>query len=289
MPGHHLRFQPPDSVFDRYLAATPLAHALFRVAEIGPLCMLAFPRPVLDLGCGTGQFADFALAGSVDVGVDVCARQLHAAHATGRYTRLVHADARRLPFADGAFRSVVSLSVLEHIPEPDRVLSEVARVLRPGGQFVGTVVLADLHRHLFYPGLLRRLGLGPLARRYVQWHDRCFGHRTLLSREAWETLLHSSGLDVTTSSLAVSPRLTRCWDALLPLAAPYRLLGRLGKALVWHPRWWRSLVRGWFAKALAEEGTEGCVLVFCARKLPVRTGRPAGLLASRSEPVLQTV
>ncbi len=266
MPGQRLRFQPEAEILDRYLSAAPLAHALFRAAELRPLCPLALPRPVLDLGCGAGQFADLALAGPIDVGIDPDPRQLPRARATGRYAHLACADARRLPFADGSFRSVVSISTLEHIPDPELVLAEVARVLRPGGQFAGTVVLADLHRHLFYPALLSRLGLGVLARLYVRWHDRCFRHRTLLSRAAWEALLGASGLQLTLSRPVVPPRLTRWWDGLLPLAGPYRLLGRLGRALVWHPRWWRALVRAWFGGALAEEDAEGSVLAFVARK-----------------------
>jgi SAM-dependent methyltransferase len=286
---HPLRFQSAAQILDGYLASAPLAHALFRAAETGPLCPLALSRPVLDLGCGAGEFAGLALMGKIDVGIDLAARQLAAARSTRCYARLVSADARRLPFADGSFRCVVSVSVLEHVPQPELVLSEVARVLRPGGQFLGTVVLADLHQHLCYPALLRRLGLAALARQYVRWHDTCFGHRTLLSRGAWESLLRGSGLEVTLSRPVVSPRLTRWWDALLPLALPYRLLGRLGRACHWRPRWWRSLVRDLCSRLLADEGTAGSVLAFCARKPPAPNIMTARAPAARSKPVLQTV
>lgn len=49
---------------------------------------------------------------------------------------VVLADAERLPFADGAFDAVAALWMLYHVAEPNLVLQEAARVLRPGGSFV---------------------------------------------------------------------------------------------------------------------------------------------------------
>ena len=45
----------------------------------------------------------------------------------------VAADATRLPFADGAFDAVIVAEILEHVPDDDAALTEIARVLRPGG------------------------------------------------------------------------------------------------------------------------------------------------------------
>src|SRR5581483_8399638 len=51
-------------------------------------------------------------------------------------TKLVQAGAEELPFADGSFDTVVGTYVLCTIPNPTKALSEVARVLRPGGRFL---------------------------------------------------------------------------------------------------------------------------------------------------------
>ncbi len=54
---------------------------------------------------------------------------------------VVNGDATALPFEDGRFSAVICFTMLHHIPErteQDRVFSEVARVLRPGGTFAGT-------------------------------------------------------------------------------------------------------------------------------------------------------
>lgn len=89
---------------------------------------------ILDLGCGGGQEL-LTLNGQV-VGVDVSRTSL--AQAARFYQAVLAADARRLPFASEVFDYVVSVFLLEHF-EPalkDRVISEMVRVLKPGGRLV---------------------------------------------------------------------------------------------------------------------------------------------------------
>ena len=52
-------------------------------------------------------------------------------------------DAHVLPFPDDSFDGVLSLAVLEHLRDPYRAVQEVARVLRPGGVFAGTVAFLE--------------------------------------------------------------------------------------------------------------------------------------------------
>jgi len=54
----------------------------------------------------------------------------------GRVARIVGAPAERLPLADASVDTVVSTLVLCTVPDPERTLSEIARVLRPGGQLL---------------------------------------------------------------------------------------------------------------------------------------------------------
>lgn len=86
--------------------------------------------PVLDLGCGTGH-SYRELAPRTSVGVDLDASVL-----AGQERETHAADMRRLPFPQATFASVLSVQSLEHVPDPDPVLSEVVRVLRKGGRAV---------------------------------------------------------------------------------------------------------------------------------------------------------
>ena len=86
--------------------------------------------PVLDVGCGVGH-SYRELAPRVTVGVDVDPVPLD-----GQERETHVADMRELPFPDGSFPAVVSIHSLEHVPDPERVVAEAARVLEPGGAAV---------------------------------------------------------------------------------------------------------------------------------------------------------
>jgi SAM-dependent methyltransferase len=68
---------------------------------------------------------------------------------TWDYSRIdVQGDVCELPFRDGVFDAVVNIQVLEHIKEPGVCVSEMARVLKPGGQLILTTVQDwEIHQH----------------------------------------------------------------------------------------------------------------------------------------------
>lgn len=96
---------------------------------------LAGTERALDSGCGTGALAG-ALASRVAevVGVDTDERYLAAARAEcPANCTFVLGDAAALPFDYGSFDLVGCLRVLHHVRRPEVVVSELARVTRPGG------------------------------------------------------------------------------------------------------------------------------------------------------------
>lgn len=94
-------------------------------------------RRVLDLGCGEGRFCRMlSERGAETVGIDPTRTLVATAasrHPSGSYVR---APAENLPFADASFELAVSYITLVDIEGYREAISEVARVLKPGGRFV---------------------------------------------------------------------------------------------------------------------------------------------------------
>jgi len=112
------------------LARTPLHPQWLLGAREAPPDIGSVSGRVLDVGAGDRWIQAHLAPGADYVALDSAAtgRQMYRARPD------VFADAARLPFADACFDGVVCLEVLEHVRDPQRVLEEIARVLRPGGR-----------------------------------------------------------------------------------------------------------------------------------------------------------
>ena len=87
---------------------------------------------VLDLGCGHGHYARaLDRAGATVVPVDLDRESLGADPTS--IPRVMVADGLRLPFRAATFDGVMCSNLLEHTPTPERIFTDIARVLRPGG------------------------------------------------------------------------------------------------------------------------------------------------------------
>jgi SAM-dependent methyltransferase len=103
-------------------------------------------RRVLDLGCGPGwETETLQRRGYVAVGFDLSSAFLRSARVHHPAAAHIRGDMRRLPFADRAFQGVWACASLLHMAgdDLDLTLAEVARVLAPGGAFVGSVQVGD--------------------------------------------------------------------------------------------------------------------------------------------------
>jgi SAM-dependent methyltransferase len=145
---------------------------------------------VLDVGCGAGQVAKAVKRARPDLDVHACdvsrsAIATASASAEGVEFRL--ATAERLPFADGELDFVWIFDVLEHVEDPEQVLSEVARVLKPGGGFHIVLPLEGQPRTLY-----TLVGCG------TRWTAkvRHGGHIQVFSADRFRTMAASCGLPV---------------------------------------------------------------------------------------------
>jgi len=91
---------------------------------------------ILDIGCGTGQVANYLSKRSYNVtGIDLSPLFIKEAKKQGQAEFRVM-DSTSLKFKDASFDAVISAETLEHIPNPAKALSEMTRVLRPKGLII---------------------------------------------------------------------------------------------------------------------------------------------------------
>jgi ubiquinone/menaquinone biosynthesis C-methylase UbiE len=218
---------------------------------------------ILDVGCGSGRHAAAAyrLPKAQVVGVDVdranlaAARerlQLHDrlnAHGGGRWD-LCAADGLRLPFADACFDLVVCAEVLEHVRADGRALSEITRVLRPGGDLAVSVPRGGperlcwalsvdyagvegghvrIYRKADFIARLRAAGLTPRASHYAHsLHTPYWWLKCLVGPRRTDARLVNLYHRFLVWDLLKKPRLTRVIERILnPI---------LGKSLVVYAR-----------------------------------------------------
>lgn len=138
---------------------------------------------VLDLGCGAGELGAAILASGLRlVAVDVAEAALAQARARCPGATFVRVEVDgRLPFADASFELVWASEVIEHVPDTATWLSEVRRVLVPGGRLALTTP-AHSRLHLLVGGVER-------------YSDPLGDHLHLYTRRSLRTLLEQFGFD----------------------------------------------------------------------------------------------
>jgi demethylmenaquinone methyltransferase/2-methoxy-6-polyprenyl-1,4-benzoquinol methylase len=130
---------------------------------------------VLDVATGTGMVARALVSryGCSVVGLDQSEEMLGRARAVvGERVELVRGEAERLPFADGEFDALTFTYLLRYVDDPAATMSELARVVRPGGR----IAMLEFHvpRGLWHPLwiLYTRVGLPALGRLVSrEWYD----------------------------------------------------------------------------------------------------------------------
>ena len=118
---------------------------------------------ILDLGCGTGMLlSELARRSGFVVGIDSSPGMLELARKREGSAALVLADADHLPFADRSFDAVISVTLLQNMPNPAATIREVARVAKQGGIMILTTLK---HKHSLsqLEHWIRAAGFRPLS------------------------------------------------------------------------------------------------------------------------------
>ena len=184
------------------------SHALWRAMEASLLNELSLAYPLLDLGCGDGNFAATLLEQACEEihGCDKSLREVVLARSKGFYTSVIVADACHLPYKDCSFATVLSNSVLEHTIEEEAVISEISRVLRKDARFIFTVPSENFEK-----------SLRDQNRKYIDKVNQRLAHFHYHSPDEWKELLSRHGLAVDWFRYYFPRSVQRRWEALTRL------------------------------------------------------------------------
>jgi SAM-dependent methyltransferase len=176
---------PTGNTYDKYGSSNPVVKRLMAGfhGALDELWATAAPESLLDVGCGEGvltlEWAE-RLGGGRVVGIDLEDPKLRAEWAQRSRPNLEFRaeDATRLSFGDDEFDAVAAIEVLEHVPEPEATVVEMARVARRW-------LLVSVPREPLWRGLNMARGaylrdLGNTPGHLNHWSKRAFV--SLLSR-----------------------------------------------------------------------------------------------------------
>jgi SAM-dependent methyltransferase/putative flippase GtrA len=184
---------------------------------------------VLDVGAGHAPWRGWMPERCRYVGVDIDA----ASHfgMGPRPANVRYYDGRNMPFADGQFTAAICIEVLEHAEDPEGLLNEIARVLKPGGVLLLTTPWSARRHHIPYD--FHRFSRERLSRMLA---SHGFTHISVTERGDDVDAIANKLIILTLGSL----QRTRLLNAilLLPLTAIFGLMASVMLAVAHLPRGW---------------------------------------------------
>lgn len=243
----------PRDYLTPLLKKGPASWALIRANELKALNNINFKSPVLDVGCGDGVVAKVIvkrLGRKFDWGIDLSASEIEKAKKSGSYKQCSIENVYELPFKKSTFSTVFSNSVVEHIPDLEKAMSEMSRVLKKNGELVLTVPSPYLADYLLITRVFSFLGLKTFARAYGTFFNKLFKHYNLYNHNQWEKIGSKHYLKLDNFAYYHSQKLIAIHELLIPFAIPLYLSKAVFGHWIIFPRLRNILVISWLAPIL---------------------------------------
>lgn len=135
-------------------------------------------KDVLDIACGTGVLTEqFVRMGARVSAIDITPKAIELTRKRlalyNLHANVLEADAQSLPFPDHTFDFVCAWGCLMHMPDTERAISEIHRVLRPGGRFLAMMY----HKDSVHCRLCIQFARGVLRGRYLKYDTQALINR----------------------------------------------------------------------------------------------------------------
>jgi len=170
---------------------------IWRACEYAAYNRYMLPEPILDVGCGDGQYFRLVWPAIKNVvGVDIDVSALGAANISGVYSAVHNVPAVSMSFPPHSFASAFANCSLEHMDNVDVVLKNVCRVLQPGGKFLLSVTTDKFLEWTTLPQLMKVLKM-PLIEEHLLEKYKAYHHLvSAFTPEVWANTLDEAGFDV---------------------------------------------------------------------------------------------
>lgn len=206
--------------FRNYLKIAPFSLASERKLECEIITQHDLQKPMLDIGCGDGIFAHLLFQNRVDTGIDINPTEVNKCRAWNAYEELLVCSADSIPKPDAYYNTILSNSVLEHIPDLDSVLKEAHRVLSDKGYLYITVPTDGFEQASVLSYVLDFLKLKNLRKKYMSFYNNFWRHYHCYTLEGWYKVLEKNGFKVVKHKEYNRGPLACLHDAFAPVALP---------------------------------------------------------------------
>jgi SAM-dependent methyltransferase len=160
--------------------------------------------PSLDLGCGDGKITNYLFGKTFNYGLDNDeVGDVKIAKKNKIYKKILIEDATNISLRDDSINFIFSNSVLEHIPNLSKVLSEISRILNKNGYFLISVPTDGFKKNLFFSNPI-----------YSYFRNKLLNHHHLYNLKKWTSLLKKNKLKIIKYKYCVSKEQLKYWDKL---------------------------------------------------------------------------
>ncbi len=221
--------------------------------------------PVLDFGCGDGFFAEMVFGqGAIDIGLDVHESRISEAQDKGVYKQIISYAGGRIPLKDASAATVVSNCVFEHLPNLDKNIAEISRILKPGG-FLLTSVMTNRWNDFL-------IGKHIVGNTYIKKFERQQEHLNLLSQKNWETKLEKNQLKPIQTIGYLNKNTSRLLELAHVFSIPSLITRKTLNRWVAYPSWHQplqltKLISHSLTTSLKTKASESAALFIVAQKV----------------------
>lgn len=172
----------------------PISLYIIRAKECELFSRYIYDRPVLDIGCGEGEFAKILFKNKIDTGIDFKEKNIRKARKSNSYKNCIASSIENVNYNNNYFKSIISNCVLEHVFNLDKALSNVHNMLDNNGMVYFTVATDKFSKYMSfanYFGMYENI-----TKINTKILNKLFNHNFALKKDEWDEKFINAGFKI---------------------------------------------------------------------------------------------